>query len=188
MSLHRFRLSSLSFCLIAAFSVSAQQSPDGTKEPDIERITVKGEKTDRGLQDTTTSVAVTTALKIEQENLQSLDDIINRTANVSSMYGSRGFTIRGIANEAGAPNPLASVYLDGAALPSQLSDSGPTDLWDISQVEILRGPQSTIQGENALAGAVILRSADPTMDWSGKYGRSGQTRMTSVSLLPVVAP
>lgn len=168
MSLPPFRLSCVTLCLVAAFSVSAQSSPDGAKEADIERITVKGEKTDRGLQETTSSVAVTTALKIEQENLQNLDDIINRTANVSSMYGSRGFTIRGIANEAGAPNPLASVYLDGAALPSQISDSGPTDLWDISQVEILRGPQSTIQGENALAGAVILRSADPTMDWSGK--------------------
>ena len=134
----------------------------------LDRITVLGEKTERSLQDTTTSVAVTTSVRIEQENLLNLGDILNRTANVTSMWGGRGFTIRGIANEAGAPNPLATVYLDGAALPSQVSDAGPTDLWDLAQVEVLRGPQSTIQGENALAGAIILRTEDPTMDWSGR--------------------
>lgn len=152
-------------------TLHAQSGP--SPEPDaqartLDAIVVKGEKSDRSLQETTSSVAVTTSVRIEQENLLSLFDILNRTANVSQMYGDRGFTIRGIANEAGAPNPLATIYLDGAALPSQVSDSGPSDLWDIAQVEVLRGPQSTIQGENALAGAVVLRSEDPTMDWSGR--------------------
>lgn len=164
-----FQLSALALCLSTAFPLLAQQLPDGAaEESTIEKITVRGEKTNRSLQETTSSVAVTTALRIEQENLQSVFDILNRTANVSQMYGNRGFTIRGIADEAGAPNPLATVYLDGAALPSQISDSGPTDLWDIAQVEVLRGPQSTIQGENALAGAVILRTEDPSMDWTGR--------------------
>lgn len=164
-----FRLSAIALCLSAALPLMAQQSPDGAAdEATIEKITVRGEKTSRSLQETTSSVAVTTALRIEQENLSSLYDILDRTANVSQMYGNRGFTIRGIANEAGAPNPLATIYLDGASLPSQISDSGPTDLWDIAQVEVLRGPQSTIQGENALAGAVILRTEDPSMDWNGR--------------------
>lgn len=165
-------LSSLPMVVLAG-PVSAQavpaQAPDGAgNATTLDTILVTGEKTARTLQETTTSVAVTTSLRIEQENLASLSDILNRTANVSQMYGDRGFTIRGIANEAGAPNPLATIYLDGAALPSQVSDAGPTDLWDIAQVEVLRGPQSTIQGENALAGAIVLRTEDPTMDWSGR--------------------
>lgn len=163
----RFRLSAAAAAL-SCLPVFAQTTADISAERQIETITVRGEKTDRSIQDTTSSVAVTTALKIEQENLQSLDDILNRTANVSAMYGSRGFTIRGIADEAGASNPLATIYLDGAALPSQIADAGPTDLWDIAQVEVMRGPQSTIQGENALAGAIVMRSAEPTMDWAAK--------------------
>lgn len=135
---------------------------------ELDQIVVRGEKTDRSLQDTAASVAVTTSLRIEQETLLSLFDVLSRTANVTQMYGDRGFTIRGIANEAGAPNPLATIYVDGAALPSQVSDAGPTDLWDIAQVEVLRGPQSTIQGENALAGAIVLRTEDPSPDWSGR--------------------
>ena len=163
----RFRLSAVAVAL-SCLPAFAQTAADISAERQIETITVRGEKTDRSIQDTTSSVAVTTALKIEQENLQSLDDILNRTANVSAMYGSRGFTIRGIADEAGASNPLATIYLDGAALPSQIADAGPTDLWDIAQVEVMRGPQSTIQGENALAGAIVMRSADPTMDRAAK--------------------
>lgn len=163
----RFRRSAVAVAL-SCLPVFAQTTAEISAERQIETITVRGEKTDRSIQDTTSSVAVTTALKIEQENLQSLDDILNRTANVSAMYGSRGFTIRGIADEAGASNPLATIYLDGAALPSQIADAGPTDLWDIAQVEVMRGPQSTIQGENALAGAIVMRSAEPTMDWAAK--------------------
>lgn len=137
-------------------------------EAGIERIIISGEKTVRSLLETASSVGVTTSERIEQEQLFEFSDVIQRTANISSMYGNRGFTIRGIANEAGAPNPLATIYLDGAAVPSQISESGPLDLWDISQVEVFRGPQSTIQGENALAGAVILTSTEPTADFSGR--------------------
>lgn len=168
------RLSLLSACLLLACDLHARNAEpmaDTDAAPDpvtLDQIIVRGEKTDRSLQDTAASVAVYTSVRIEQETLTNLFEVLNRTANVSQMYGDRGFTIRGIASEAGAPNPLATIYVDGAAMPSQVSDAGPTDLWDIAQVEVLRGPQSTIQGENALAGAIILRSEDPTMAWSGR--------------------
>ena len=165
------RVSVLAACLFVAVHAHAQTptvSSPGPEPTTLDQIVVRGEKTERSLQDTTASVAVSTSVRMEQENLLSLFDILNRTANVSQMYGDRGFTIRGIASEAGAPNPLATIYVDGAALPSQVSDAGPSDLWDIAQVEVLRGPQSTIQGENALAGAIVLRTEDPTMDWTGR--------------------
>lgn len=51
------------------------------------------------------------------------------------------------------------------ALPARRSIfNGPYSLWDLEQVEILRGPQSTQQGRNALAGAILFRSKDPTFD------------------------
>ncbi|MFV3130835.1 TonB-dependent receptor [Niveispirillum sp. KHB5.9] len=135
-------------------------------------IIVTGEKVARSLQDTAASVAVTTAKRLEEEeNIQSLQDIINRTANMSETYGSSGFTIRGIANRGvsgGGDAPLATIYLDGAALPDGIVGFGPTDTWDLAQVEIFRGPQSTLQGLNALAGAIVLRSQDPTFDWDAQ--------------------
>lgn len=134
-------------------------------------IVVTGEKASRSLQETVSSVAVTTDERLADENIQTLQDVFNRTANLAETYGSTGFTIRGVANRgvsAGGDAPLATIYIDGAALPDQIVGTGPTDLWDASQVEIFRGPQSTLQGLNALAGAIIIRTQDPTMDWSGR--------------------
>lgn len=161
----------LSVALLPVSLACAQDVADAAPGPSattLDAIVVKGEKTARDLQDTTTSVAVTTSVRIEQENLLTLYDILERTPNVATSYSSRDFTIRGISNEAGEPNPLATVYLDGAAVPTQVTGSGPNDLWDIAQVELFRGPQSTIQGQNALAGAIVIRTEDPTFDWSGR--------------------
>ncbi len=134
-------------------------------------VVVTGEKTDRSLQDTVTSVAVVDARKLEQEAIQTFFDIVARTANVSSTYGGSGFTIRGVSNTSvsgGGSGGLATVYVDGAAIPERALNNGPLDMWDVAQVEILRGPQSTLQGRNALAGAVVIRTTEPTWTWSGR--------------------
>ena len=137
----------------------------------VEAVIVTGEKSSRGLQETTTSVAVTTARTIEREHLQTFYDVVNRTANMSDTYGKSGFTIRGVSNtnvSGGGSSGLATIYVDGAALPDGATYSGPLEMWDIGQVEVLRGPQSTLQGRNALAGAVIIRSTDPTFTYGFK--------------------
>lgn len=139
--------------------------------PAVEELVVTGEKAPRSLQDTLTSVAVVDARRIETANIQSLTDILNRTANVAETRGGEGFTIRGIANSnvsGGGSGALASVYVDGAAIPERGMISGVLDMWDVRQVEILRGPQSTLQGRNALAGAVVINTEDPSWDWQAK--------------------
>lgn len=151
----------------ASAQEAVRDGPRSTTE--LDTIVVKGEKTDRDLQDTTTSVAVTTGVRMEQENLTSLYQVFDRTANLSRTYGDAGFTIRGINNNDGEGAPLSTIYLDGAAMSHFMVATGPSTMWDLSQVEILRGPQSTIQGENALAGAIVLRTQDPDLEtWGGR--------------------
>jgi len=157
------------------YSAAAQQmdiqAKDRTSDGAVgDEIIITGEKANRTLQETAASVAVTTPQRIEQENIQTIQDIYNRTANLSETYGSSGFTIRGITNDGvggGGNADTATVYVDGAPIPSEALYGGPTDLWDIGQIEILRGPQSTLQGLNAMAGSVIIRTNDPSVDrWS----------------------
>lgn len=133
----------------------------------VEAVVVTGEKSNRGLQQTVTSVAVTTAARIERENIRTFYDVVARTANMSETYGKTGFTIRGVSNNnvsGGGTGGLATIYVDGAALPMEASYGGPLEMWDIGQVEVLRGPQSTLQGRNSLAGAVIITSTNPTYE------------------------
>jgi iron complex outermembrane recepter protein len=161
--------------IVAASLAAASAAHASADEPETESrqdvIIVTGEKTERSLQDTVSSVAVMTAARIEQENVLDLDDIVQRTPNVSQTYGKAGFTIRGISNTSvsgGGDSSLATVYLDGAPLPSDILHNGPTDMWDVSQVELLRGPQSTLQGRASLAGAVIINSRAPSFEWDAR--------------------
>ncbi|MXO66197.1 TonB-dependent receptor [Altericroceibacterium endophyticum] len=173
-------LASASLLAIAPCVAHAQDSRDKAQteganaaSPDIfaDTIIVTGEKFNRTLQETVASVAVTTGEQLAEQNIQTLQEVYNRTANVSETYGSYGFTIRGMNNRGvtgGGNGALATVYIDGAPMPTTVLHAAPTDTWDVAQVEIFRGPQSTLQGLNALAGAVHVRTRDPEFYWGGR--------------------
>jgi outer membrane receptor protein involved in Fe transport len=166
----RALLLSSTMLLLAGVPVAAA-AEDSSAADATQDIVVTGEKVARSLQETTASVGVTTAARLQDENIQTLSDVFQRTVNVSETYGNSGFTIRGIANRGvsgGGDAATATVFVDGAPVPQEILSNGPTDMWDVAQVEIFRGPQSTLQGLNALAGAVIIRTQDPTFDWSLK--------------------
>lgn len=134
-------------------------------------IIVTGQKITRTLQDTPESVSITTAEDIEEQNYRDIFDVIGQTANVTSLFSGEGFSIRGLRNSGASAgdqtSDVASIYVDGVFIPSSLLANGAFSLWDTQSVEIFRGPQSTIQGRNALAGAIVIRTRDPGDDFSG---------------------
>ncbi|RFB01403.1 TonB-dependent receptor [Parvularcula marina] len=157
--------------MLAFGQAVAQTDAEPARQRDDDVIIVTGEKFDRSLQDTPASVRVIAAEDIDNNNIDDLRDLYRRTPNVYGGESTGDFAIRGINAfdvSGGGSSFLASVYVDGAVMPRRGVLNGPTDIWDISQVEILRGPQSTLQGRNALAGAIIVRSTDPTWEWDAK--------------------
>ncbi|MEQ3746111.1 MAG: TonB-dependent receptor [Henriciella sp.] len=158
--------------LLAAGAVAQEiNSADTDGEARQDTIIVTGQKIDRSLQDTPESVAVVTQVDIQTQNINDLSDAIARTANIATRFDDRGFSIRGISNEnvSGAGfSDLATVYVDGAPISRDAVRGGPLSVWDIEQIEFLRGPQSTLQGRNALAGAIIINTAEPSYDWQGR--------------------
>ena len=170
--------------LALAFStLSLNALADDMLEESIEKIVVTGQKIDRSLKDTPNSVAVVTQSEIEKLNVQNIADIYNVIPNISGDF-NQGFTIRGINafNVSGGGNSfLTSMYLDGAPLPYRVVRSGALSVWDLSQVEVFRGPQSTLQGRNALAGAIMLRTQDPTYEYTAKgkvsFGEDGHQEL-----------
>ena len=148
--------------LVSATPSVAQRASSTSEEPRPDDIVITGEKSNRTLQDTTTSVAVTTPERIRQENILTIQDVYNRTANLSETYGSSGFTIRGITNQGvggGGNGDTATVYVDGAPIPRQALFGGPTDLWDVAQVAVLRG--------RAMRAASMRFCRKPASVWNG---------------------
>jgi iron complex outermembrane receptor protein len=180
--------------MLTTSGIACAQQAAPPPEPVGDEIVVTGEKANRTLQDTPASVAVTTNETITNQNLISVYDILERTPNLSVNGNRTTFSIRGIDAfnvSGGGDGALASVYLDGAVLPRTALTAGPLDLYDIAQVEVFRGPQSTVQGRNALAGAIIIRTTDPNYDWTGRArvmltGRSGERRAGAAVGGPIV--
>ncbi|TMP40490.1 hypothetical protein CWB96_03070 [Pseudoalteromonas citrea] len=155
---------------VALLATSITTAVHADEEKELEVIVVQGQKIDRTLQDTPTSVAVLTSKEMQNNNITNMSDVMSMMPNVAGDF-NKGFSIRGIDafSVSGSGNSfLTSVYLDGAPLPFRMIKSGGLSVWDLSQVEVFRGPQSTLQGRNALAGAIVLRSEDPTYETTGK--------------------
>ena len=132
----------------------------------VDEVIVIGEKLNRNLRETMTSTNIQTAEVIERNSDRRIQDSFVRVANIS---GSRNltFSVRGVssAGTGFSSAPLASVFIDGAQTTFNQLGNGVGNLFDVKQVEVLRGPQSTSQGGAALAGAVFLATKDPTFEW-----------------------
>lgn len=142
----------------------------------LDEVTVTGEKVERSIMDTASSVSVTGAHEIEaRPGLSFSSNILDRIPNVvgsetsNLMPAVRGLDGTGPAQGADAflagTRPRLNYQLDGRTLSYNESVFSDSSLWDIERVEVYRGPQSTLQGRNAIAGAVIIKSADPTWDY-----------------------
>ena len=170
---------------LACASAAAEQSSQDEKG--IEKIVVTGQKIEQSLQDTKESVAVFTGNILEERNLDELRDVFLQTDQF-------GFRIRGVRNSDGASQPnrgdLASVVIDGVTVSGWVKSEAVGALWDVGQVEVLRGPQSTNLGRNALAGAVVVNTNDPVYQNEGKvrigFGEYGKTEFKGVGNINLI--
>ncbi|NQZ59482.1 MAG: TonB-dependent receptor [Lentisphaeraceae bacterium] len=133
-----------------------------------EEVVILGEKMGRTAQETTSSVQIFDAGKIQKSTAQSGYDLLRRTANVS-IFNQNNISIRGIGtNGQGGDAKSINTYVDGVIEQGQGNRRGLfSSIWDVQQVEVFRGPQSTTQGRDSIAGAIRVKTNDPSYEWSG---------------------
>ncbi|MEM9097530.1 MAG: TonB-dependent receptor [Pseudomonadota bacterium] len=148
----------------------SQDDANGAPLARLAPITVEGELLDRTRQETRTSVAIVTGEELEQRSDPDIFTVIERTPGVTSAAGNQAFAIRGVPSfgfAAGRGNGQAiATVVDGTAFSNLSSVTSEVRLstWDLEQIEVLRGPQSTQTGRNALFGVVNLQSLDPSYE------------------------
>ena len=171
------RLSLISLCLMSAYSFStyAEESKQTTV---LDEITVTGEKFERSQSSTASSTSVVTAEQLKREpNLLSATQLLKRDVNIlDTGLGNDLPTVRGVDGSGPAvgavaffagSRPRLNMQIDGRTSSYNELAFGTKSLWDMKQVEIYRGAQSYAQGRNAIAGAVVMTSNDPTQEWEG---------------------
>lgn len=159
------------FCT-TALSVPVMLLPHLTQAAEsvegFEEIVVTSRKREEKVFDVPDSVTVFTADKIENAGIKNITDFANLTPNMFFTPTYRPseiqMTIRGIPTSQGGEAPVA-VVIDGVQV------SHPTfinqELLDIQQIEVLRGPQGSLYGRNAIGGAINITTKQPTNDFEG---------------------
>lgn len=162
-------------------STTPKRGPDPQSETALrlDTVVVTGERSERTLHETASSAAVVSGQEISATpSFKEVDDILTYIPNIDLGGNSNeGPTIRGI--KAGGPlsgvyaffggsRPRATVTMDGRPVSYDEFIFGASSVWDAQRVEVFRGPQTTSQGSNSIAGAIHVITEDPTFDPTGK--------------------
>lgn len=145
-------------------ALCAVAAPAWADPPPLEEVVVTAELRPAPLLGQSGSISVISARDIREREAQHLEGILNLAPNVNFAGGSsraRFFQIRGVGERSQFQEPLnpsIGLVIDGIDF-SGLGSAGT--MFDVQQVEILRGPQGTLHGANALAGLIDIRSGQP---------------------------
>ncbi len=168
-------LTGIALLALAASSqtpAQAQQAEaDTAGEP--EEIVVTARKRDESYRDVPITVNVFTADQIRSAGIERPADFIKLVPNMSLVEtqnsGNAFVVLRGISQARNSESSVA-VLVDGVLQtnPAEFSQ----EMFDIQQIEVLKGPQGALYGRNAIGGAIIVRTKEPgdTMSGSLKLG------------------
>lgn len=159
----------------------AAESSQAAEEGGVGDIVVTAQRRDENLQKSALAVSVLSGDALTQSGVSQAQDLSKLVPSLklsSAGGGGTQVTIRGIGSFAGNPfaEPGVAINLDGVYLPRS---SGPNGLYyDLERVEVLKGPQGTLYGRNATAGAVNIIVRQPKDEFelranleAGNYGK-----------------
>jgi len=180
----------LSICLLL-FSVSAF-SQDNV----IEEVFVTAEKRSESLQDISQAVTAISDQDIESKNIESMVDLsaIVPGVTVAKNEGYKTIiSIRGVGNETNQnaiAAPSVAFHMDGIFIASPFALQ--TDFIDVDRIEVIRGPQGTLFGQNSTGGAINVISKKPSMDeYLGEsditFGNFGLTKFRTSNNIPLAS-
>lgn len=155
-----------SVCVLAP--ICAQAAADDTNE--VEAVVVTAQKREQALQEVPIAITALGAKDLEKRGIKSVEDLQYSTPGLTmsqnNINNSR-LILRGV----GAENPViggdpgVSLNIDGHYLQSGAFLT--RDFFDIERIEVLRGPQGTLYGRNAVGGAVNIITRKPTQSFEG---------------------
>src|SRR5687767_9725798 len=150
--------------LLAAPLTSTAVAGEAASDTILEEVIVTGTLRAQPLGEVPASVTVLDSGTLRDAGQQHFQDVLALVPNLNWAGGTsrpRYFQIRGIGEREqyeGAPNPSVGFLIDDI----DFSALGmPASLFDVERVEVLRGPQGTRYGANALAGLIVMRGRDP---------------------------
>ena len=161
---------------LAAVQASAQEASG--QDPVLDEIVVTAQKRSERLMDVPLSITAASGEQLAKQGVtetSQLTKLVPGFTYQESNYGTPVFTIRGVGFFDGGfgAGPTVTAYIDQTPLPYSMLTRGAT--LDLERVEVLKGPQGTLFGQNSTGGAINYIAAKPTADFAAgasvSYGR-----------------
>jgi iron complex outermembrane receptor protein len=157
----------------------------------IEEIVVTARKRSENLQEVPIAISAIGEETIDRAGIQRAGDFVGLVPNVTLVntanVGDTQLSIRGIVSTRDAESTFAYV-VDGVL--STNPNSFNEELFDIQQIEVLKGPQGALYGRNAVAGAVLVTTKAPTNEFEGRVagtvGNVGTYRANAMFSGPII--
>jgi iron complex outermembrane recepter protein len=166
----RWSLAGLLVVAAAGAGAAASDASDASMGPEsLEEVVVTANKRSQNLQDVAVTASVLGAQQIAEQKITTLQDIANATPGLTlapTETNTPVFTLRGVGFDSSSLSayPTVSVYLDEVPLAFPvLSAQGA---FDLQRIEVLKGPQGILYGENSTGGAINYIAAKPTDTFS----------------------
>ncbi|CAN7658205.1 TonB-dependent receptor [Phenylobacterium sp. LjRoot225] len=163
-------LASVSLSVLAT-AVTAQPAATSSDDSTLSEVVVTARRREESLQTVPQTVNAVSGNTLQKLNIQRFEDIQAVVPGLTLSSGSSGYstaaTVRGASfqQETGA-QPTVAFYLNDATINSAyLFES----LFDVGQIEVLRGPQGTLRGEASPSGSITVTTRRPTLGEGGGY-------------------
>ena len=173
-------LLNLSALAANAQTAAAQDKPEVTQ---MEKVVVTATKREAVLTDVSLGISAISEKALEARGITTLEDLGTTAAGMNIIKTSPGENLivsRGISTSQSLSiqsGPAVGVYIDEMPLVGMTSGVPDFGLWDVSRVEMLRGPQGTLYGESAMAGTIRIISNAPE---ASKFAAKVQLTQSSV--------
>jgi len=168
-------------------STTANEAHASRSAEALEEVIVTARKRDESVRDIPTSINAFTGTELVSLGYRSIEDVLQVTPGVTFESGltasSTSIIVRGVTNDSRSPGPrtVGRFYGDVPLTnPSIMGVEADLDTFDMRTVEVLKGPQGTLFGGSALAGALRYEPNLPEMKkWSGAAGIGGGVMASS---------
>jgi iron complex outermembrane receptor protein len=155
----------------------------------LEEVVVTARKRDESLLSVPVTVDAFTEQTIKAAGIESPRDFVAMVPNMTLVevqnVGNSFITVRGIS-QARNSEPSVAVLVDGVLEPNPYEFD--QELFDITQIEVLKGPQGALYGRNAIGGAIIIHTADPADHFEGDSKLSVGNGVSEKAQLAVSGP
>jgi iron complex outermembrane receptor protein len=150
---------------VAVFGCAAAHSEE------LEEVIVTAERREVNLQDVPASATVLNAEALAASGVDNVIDLqtVAPSVSINTYNRSTFINIRGVGIGQSAPtsNPGVAYYVDGMFIPHEQFIA--QSFFDIESIEVLRGPQGTLTGQNSTGGAIYVRTPAPNSDGFSGY-------------------